>query len=304
MLRFLGRRLIYILSICILIIFAIYLGMGMANNSTVQDPSYDLVRYGQRAWAYTRNFIEDLFTGDLGQIRHEVLGRIGIGNLLADTFFKSMGLLGTALLAATILGITFGVIAALIKNKRIVLLLMMLTILGVSTPTFFAGLLLQQGELKYLDVFGRALVKMAGFGWDFKHMFMPVLVLMARPTAYLTRATFISLDHVLGEHYIQSAYAKGLFKGRVIRVHAFRNIGIPVLTAIGISLRFSLSALPVVEYFFAWPGIGLRLLEAIQQNQARLVVSFALVLGVTIQLINLALDISYRFIDPRLREEL
>lgn len=303
MLRFLGQRILYILLICIMIIFVLYLGMGMARNSTVQQPSYDLVRFGQGAWSRTTHFLEDLFSGELGLVQHETLGRVGIGTVLLDTFFKSMGLLGTALLAASIIGLLIGLLAALVKNKRIVSAVMILTILGVSTPSFFAGVLLQQAELKYLDLFGRALVKMAGFGWDLEHMLMPVLVLMARPTAYLTRAAFISFDQILGEAFIQSAYAKGLFKRKVILVHAFRNTAVPLLTAIGVSLRFSLSTLPVVEYFFAWPGIGLRLLEAIQQNQDRLVVAFALTLGLSIQLVNLALDISYRIIDPRLREE-
>jgi len=303
MLRFFSQRLIYIITICILIIFSIYLGMGMVKNSVVQNPNFDLVRNGQRAWNNTRLYIEDLFTGDLGEIRHERLGQISIWDLLKDTYLNSMGLLATALFVSTVLGFLFGVFAALIKNKMILMALMLLTILGVSTPSFFAALLLQQGELKYLETFGRALVKMAGFGWDFKHMFMPVLVLMARPMAYLTRASFISLNNVLGENYIQTARAKGLYKRTIINVHAFRNIAIPVLTAIGISLRFSLSTLPVVEFFFAWPGIGLRLLEAIQQGQNRLAVTFALVLGLTIQLINLALDMAYRLIDPRLREE-
>lgn len=301
MLRFIGQRLLYISTICVLIIFAIYLGMSMADNSTSQAPNFDLVQFAPRAWDNTRNFIVDLFQGELGLVRHDTLGLIEIKDILGQTALNSMGLLAIALLAATILGISFGVIAALIKNDKVLLAILMLTILGASTPSFFAGLLLQQAELKYLQIFGSPLVKMAGFGWDFEHMAMPVLVLMAYPLAYLIRSSFISLNQVLKEDYIQTAYAKGLFTGRVVRVHAFRNIAIPVLTAIGISLRFSLSTLPVVEYFFAWPGLGLRLLEAIRQGQDRLVVAFALVLGLSIQLINLFLDIIYRVIDPRLR---
>lgn len=301
MLRFLAQRLLYISTICVLIVFSIYLGMGMADNSVTQNPNYDLVYYGQRAWTNTRVFIVDLFKGDLGRIRHNTLGLIDIKDILGQTAINSLGLLATALLAATILGISFGVFAALIKNEKVLLAILMLSILGASTPSFFAGLLLQQGELKYLQIFGNQLVKMAGFGWDFEHMAMPVLVLMAYPLAYLIRSSFISLNQVLKEDYIQTAYAKGLFTGRVVRIHAFRNIAVPVLTAIGISLRFSLSTLPVVEYFFAWPGLGLRLLEGIRQGQDRLVVTFALVLGLTIQLINLLLDVIYRVIDPRLR---
>lgn len=303
MLRFAGRRLVFIFSVCLLIIFTIYLGMGMARNSVVQEPSYDVAKYGQQAWSNTRAYVEDLFAGDLGKVEHELLGNITIWELLKDTYTKSMGLLFVALLASTILGTYIGISAALIKNKQAVLALLVLTILGVSTPSFFAGLLLQQGELRYLAVFGSPLVKMAGFGWDFEHMLMPVLVLMARPLAYVTRASFIALDRVMDENYIQTAFAKGLYQQMVVNAHALRNIAIPVLTAIGVSIRFSLSTLPVVEFFFAWPGIGLRLLEAIGTRQERVVVTLALALGLTFLLINLALDLSYRIIDHRLSEE-
>jgi len=301
--RFISRRLVFILSVCLLIIFSIYLGMGMAGNSVNREPNYNVVDFGQLAWAQTRIYIEDLFTGDLGSIQHEQLGNITIWELLKDTYIKSMGLLFIALLASTLLGTYIGSAAALMKKRQGVMALMILTILGVSTPSFFAGLLLQQGELRFLDIFGMPLVKMAGFGWDFQHMLMPVLVLMARPLAYLTRASFIALNRVMDESYIQTAYSKGLYQRMVVNSHALRNIAIPVLTAIGVSLRFSLSTLPVVEFFFAWPGIGLRLLEAIGNRQERVVVTLALALGLTFLLINLLLDLSYRYIDPRLREE-
>jgi peptide/nickel transport system permease protein len=303
MLRFAGRRSIFIISICVLTVFFIYLGMQMSANSAVREPDYDVVNHGQQAWADTRVYIEDLFSGDLGSIEHELFGEITIWELLKDTYIKSMGLLGVAILASTLLGTSIGISAALIKNKRTVLAIMVLTILGVSTPSFFAGLLLQQGELRYLDIFGRPLVKMAGFGWDFDHMLMPVLVLMARPLAYLTRTSFIALDRILEENFIRTAYAKGLYRRRVVSVHALKNIAIPVLTAVGVSLRFSLSTLPVVEFFFSWPGIGLRLLEAIDARHDRLVVTLALTLGLTLLLVNLLLDLFYRFIDPRIRQD-
>jgi len=302
MLRFISRRILYIVSVCVMIIFAIYLGMGMARNSIVQEPDYKVARFGVTAWANTRAYIENLAKGDLGSIQHETLGRIPIWDLLKDVYIKSMGLLFVALLVSAVLGMYIGITAALIKNKRTVLALLILTIVGVSTPSFFAGLLLQQGELRYMDILGRPLVKMAGFGWDFQHMLMPVLVLMARPLAYITRATFITLDQVMDETYINTAYAKGLNRRRVVLSHAIPNIAIPILTAIGVSLRFSLSTLPVVELFFAWPGIGLRLLEAIGARQMEVAVTLALAIGLTFLVINLLLDIAYRMIDPRLRE--
>jgi len=303
MVRFVGRRLVFIASVCVMIIFSINMGMSMARNSIVREPNYDVGKYGIQAWSSTRTYIENLFKGDLGSVNHELLGTIPVWDLLKDVYSKSMGLLLVALLVSAILGICIGIIAALIKNKQVVWALLVLTIVGVSTPSFFASLLLQQGELRYLDIFGTPLVKMAGYGWDFDHMFMPVLVLMARPLAYITRASFVSLDRVMEENYIRTAYSKGLNQRWVVGTHALKNISISVLTAISVSIRFSLSTLPVVELFFAWPGIGLRLLEAIGTGQTLVVVTLALALGLTILIINLLLDIAFQAIDPRLREE-
>ncbi len=302
MLQFVGKRLVFIISVCVLIIFAVNMGMDMTRNSSVDEPSYDLVHYSQEAWTNTRAYIDSAIAGDLGTVNHEVLGVITVWDLLKDTYTKSWGLLLVSLFIATILGLSFGTFAALVKKQQIVLALLVLTILGVSTPSFFAGLLLQQGEMKYFQATGEQLVKMAGFGWDIEHMLMPVLVLMARPLAYLTRSSFLSLSSVMDENYIRTAHSKGLRERWVVGIHALRNIAVPVLTAVGVSLRFSLSTLPVVEFFFAWPGVGLRLLEAINARQINIVVTLALALGLTFLLINLLLDIAYRLIDPRLRE--
>ncbi len=302
MLQFVGKRLVFIISVCVLIIFAVNMGMDMTRNSSVDEPSYDLVHYSQEAWTNTRAYIDSAIAGDLGTVNHEVLGVITVWDLLKDTYTKSWGLLLVSLFIATMLGLSFGTFAALVKKQQIVLALLVLTILGVSTPSFFAGLLLQQGEMKYFQATGEQLVKMAGFGWDIEHMLMPVLVLMARPLAYLTRSSFLSLSSVMDENYIRTAHSKGLRERWVVGIHALRNIAVPVLTAVGVSLRFSLSTLPVVEFFFAWPGVGLRLLEAINARQINIVVTLALALGLTFLLINLLLDIAYRLIDPRLRE--
>jgi peptide/nickel transport system permease protein len=144
---------------------------------------------------------------------------------------------------------------------------------------------------------------MAGFGWDLEHMLMPVLVLSARPLAYLTRTTFLALDRTMQEDYIRTAFSKGLSMEHTVVEHALRNIAVPILTTIGVSLRFSLSTLPVVELFFAWPGMGRKLLEAINARQTPVVALLASSLGLTFLLVNLFLDIAYRIIDPRMRDQ-
>jgi peptide/nickel transport system permease protein len=177
-----------------------------------------------------------------------------------------------------------------------------LTIIGISLPSFFVALLLQRIVIWQTNNFGRSL-SVGGFGWDVEHMLLPVLVLSARPLAYLTRSSFLSLGHIMQEDFIRTAFAKGLRRPTVINVHALRNIAVPVLTAIGVSLRFSLGTLPVVEFFFGWPGMGYYLINAIDGRQTPVVVALAFIIGATLLSVNLLLDVIYRWVDPRLREE-
>lgn len=301
MLRFIGRRLLFIALVYVLIVFFAHLGMNLVRNSEVSRPDFDLVRQGQRAWGETRAFLVRASRGDLGSVR-SARGSIPVKEVVGESYVNSMGLLLAALLTASLVGVAAGGVAALVRREVVTLPLLTLTILGISTPSFFAGLLLQLGELRYLATFGRRLVSIAGFGWDLKHMLMPVLVLAARPVAYLTRATFLALDRVMEEDYIRTAHAKGAPLRRIVWSHAVRNMGVPVLTAIGVSLRFSLSTLPVVEFFFAWPGMGRRLLEAIDARQDSVVIVLASMLGLTFLITNLLLDIAYRIVDPRIRD--
>ena len=113
----------------------------------------------------------------------------------------------------------------------------------------------------------------------------------------------MSFSDILDQDYIRTARAKGLYKSMVMRGHAYPNAGVPILTALGVSLRFSLGSLPVVEYFLGWPGIGAALLDAIRNRQDAAVAGMALVLGLTFMLVNLFIDILYRYVDPRLKEQ-
>jgi peptide/nickel transport system permease protein len=148
--------------------------------------------------------------------------------------------------------------------------------------------------------FGVPVLPATGFGWD-AHLVMPALVLAARPLAQIAQVTYVSLSEVLGEDYIRTARAKGLHWRVVRNRHALRNALIPILTTLGTSLRFSLASLPVVEYFFVWPGVGLMLWEAIQSGESTLVTDLIVSLGFLFLLINLALEIIYPILDPRLR---
>lgn len=302
MLRFISRRITFIAFVCLLIVFATQLGMRMIRNSEVNQPNYNLVQHSKLAWRDTSDYLTKAIQGNFGYIQ-ESYGLVRVRAILKDAYINSMGLLIVAVLCAVIIGLSAGVFAAMTKHKRIILPLLIISVFGVSTPSFFAGLILRQGEIYYLRAFGHPLVSIAGFGWDYKHMLLPVLVLMAYPVAYLTRATFLAFDRVMEEDFVRTAYSKGLTHSRTVNIHASKNVAIPIFTAIGVSLRYSLSTLPIVEFFFLWPGIGLLMLQAIDKRQTNLVVTLALALGLTFLIINLILDISYRFIDPRVREQ-
>ncbi len=302
MIRFTLRRLAFIAFVLAALVYAVYLGMELVPNSEIDQPNYNVIQPSKKAWRQTRAFFAGIQQGDWGQI--VVAGNaLSIRDILAESYKNSLGLMLPALGVAGILGIGLGSRAALRRHIQSPNLMLLFTLLGISVPSFFVALLLQQGAIRYQRQFGSRLVSVGGFGWDFDHMALPVLVLAARPLAYFTRAIFISLREVMEQDYIRTAQSKGLPLWRVVLRHAAPNFAIPALTAIGISMRFLLGSLPIVEYFFGWHGLGLRTLEGINNRQPQLVAAAAFAFGLTFLLINLGLDISYRYIDPRLMTE-
>jgi ABC-type dipeptide/oligopeptide/nickel transport system permease component len=299
MLRFLLQRAAFSAVVLVGIVFIIYLGMGMSVNSDATEPDFDVFNYTSKAWQDTQSFFNGIAQGDWGFYVADS-GVEQVGDILWPSFINSMGLLLLSLFGAVILGSLLGGITALRKGASLGTLT--LTIIGISLPSFFVALLLQRAVIWHTQTFGRTF-SVGGFGWDYQHMLLPVLVLFARPLAYLTRSSFLSLGHIMQEDFIRTAFAKGLRRFTVVNIHALKNIAIPVLTAIGVSLRFSLGTLPVVEFFFAWPGMGLQLINAINSRQTAVVVALAFIIGATLLSVNFMLDILYRLVDPRLQEK-
>jgi len=303
--RFVLRRSGFILVVSLGIVFFSFFGMRMASNSTSPSPSYDPIPPARYAMQETVRYVRNLSRGDMGimLIRR---GRRGIwtavGDIIADTYPKSMGLLLIALLVAAAIGLPIGVSAAVYRHSALSLGTMTFTLLGVSLPSFSVAALLQIAEIYWYRSFGFRLVPVGGFGWD-AHLVIPTLVLAARPLAYLARIAYMTLSEILDQNYIRTAHSKGLYRSRVMQDHAYPNAAVPILTGLGVSLRFSLGSLPVVEYFLSWPGIGAALLDAIRNRQDVGVAGMALVLGFTFMMINLLLDVLYRYVDPRLKEQ-
>ena len=126
-------------------------------------------------------------------------------------------------------------------------------------------------------------------------------MLAARPAASVTRLSYNTLVEILESDYIRTAQGKGLKRDVILWRHVLRNAGVPLLTTLGVSLRFSLAILPIVEFIFSWPGIGQALLDAMYLQDPTVVIGLVLPFAALFILVNLLLDLLYLRIDPRLR---
>lgn len=301
MLRFLLQRVLFILSVSFCIVYAMQFGITWVQRSEEVEPTTTVLDVIANTGTETVQFFRGALRGDFGQYE-TISGPRDVKELLVQSLPASLGLLLVAMLAATAIGIPLGIWVAIKRKSGLTLTVLLSTMLGISVPSFFLAILLQQSVIYYYVTYERRVLSVGGFGWDYRHMLLPAIVLAVRPVAYLMRTAHIAMDRALQEDYVRTAHAKGLRPAWVINVHMLRNVGVSLITAIAISLRFSLAVLPIVEYIFGWPGLGLRLLQGITNTEAELAMTFALVLGLLLLVGNLILDLAYRLIDPRVRE--
>jgi len=155
-------------------------------------------------------------------------------------------------------------------------LLVFLAILGTSTPSYLAAMLLIWSGTWLCRVTGVDLLPVRGFGWD-AHLILPVLVLAARPAAHVMWLGYTTVARPIDAGFRCAPVADAEELGsRTARLHILRNARVPLLTTVAVSLRFSLAILPIVEFIFNWPGVGQELLVAIQGQDATAVVGMIL----------------------------
>jgi len=292
-----ARHLGFALAVLLTIIYLSFFGLEMARGA----PFAGAVSFGVRA---TLHYMGQLAAGDLGVTSSASKGlrELPVSQVLWPIVNRSLGLLLASLLVTIGIGLPAGILAARWRRSGFSLVILLLTLAGISLPSFFTALLLQIAMIKWARATnGPPLFPVGGFGWD-AHLVLPAVVLAARPIAQLARITFLTLDQVLGQDFIRTARSKGLREGIIWQRHILRNAAISVLTTLGSSLRFSLSSLPVVEFFFGWPGIGFNLLRSISRQDDQLTVALVLCLGLLFIATNWLLEALFVRIDPRLRE--
>jgi peptide/nickel transport system permease protein len=201
------------------------------------------------------------------------------------------------MLVSLIIAIPVGIISATKQYSIVDNVSMLGALLGVSMPNFWLGLLLIllfSLHLGWLPVFGRG---------GIEHLILPAITLGTGMAAITTRLVRSSMLEVLRQDYIRTARAKGLNEKTVIGKHALKNALIPVVTVVGLQFGFLLEGAVIVEVIFAWPGMGRLLVDSIFARDFHVIQGCVLFIAVMFVLFNLLVDISYAYIDPRIRYE-
>jgi ABC-type dipeptide/oligopeptide/nickel transport system permease component len=239
-------------------------------------------------------FLGRLLQGDLG--RSYVTNR-PVREIILERFPATALLTVSSMLLATVLGVLLGVLAAVRPNSWLDTLLMLLALVGISVPSFVAGLLV-------LLLFGVVLgwFPIAGYidqGWEY--LVLPMLTLALRPMSIIARMTRSSMLEVLGQEYIRTALAKGVPTGRVLLRHALRNALNPVVTTVSAWFAGLLAGAFFVEYIFNWPGIGSVAIAAIEKLDYPLIQGTVLFAAVVFVVVNAIVDVLYAVVDPRVQ---
>jgi len=285
----------------IAVIYFSFLGLSVMTARELSEDAIPLPDLFQASVVQTVDYVKMLFTGELGSVVL-VLREEQVSDILLRSYKNSIGLMAISLTLAIFIGTLLGMVAAIRRRGKGAYGMLFATMLGVSIPSFLLAILLQRGGIWYTTTMGKQLVNMGGYGWDYKHLLMPVLVLAGRPLAHISRLVYISLTEIMSQDYIRTARAKGLREYLVILIHAGANLATSLLTAIGVSIRFTLGILPLVEFLFGWPGLGLLALTSIRRRLPLLLIAIALSFGFTLRLIELLIQALNRTIDPQYGE--
>jgi peptide/nickel transport system permease protein len=225
--------------------------------------------------------------------------------ILLDRYVNTIILTVAAVLIATVMGVLAGVISAIRQYSIFDRISMLLALFGNSMPAFWLGLMA-------ILVFSLGLRWFPASGmWPITgprtpltllhHLAMPALTLGISAAAVTARITRSSMLEVIRQDYVRTAYAKGLRERVVIWRHALKNALLPVLTVVGVQFGFLLGGAVLTETVFSWPGIGLALYNAISVRDLPMVQGGVLIVATSFVLVNLAVDLMYAWVDPRIK---
>lgn len=274
------------------------LGMTSEGNTSFDVAQVEATRHklGLDRPGYVRfaAWLEGAVTGDLGR---SYVQPYQVSDLVARALPVTLALITATMLVAIALGIPLGIVSAVFQGGAADYLARIIAILGVSTPTFWFGLILL---LLFAYTFPIFPINGSLSSDGPKVLVLPALAIAAHPAALIARMMRASMLDVLGEDYIRTALAKGLPVFRVVTRHALRNAISPVVTVIGFQFGNLIGAAVAVEYIFALPGLGTLMIQSIYAKDLLVIQGVVLVISVVFILANLAVDLLYNALDPRL----
>jgi peptide/nickel transport system permease protein len=304
MLRYLLRRLVLtipvLLGVATLVFALIHLVPGDPAQSMLgEGASAEEVTQLRHALGLDKPLLEQYWSFMSGLARGDLGSSFRYGTPVAreikDRLFRTFQLAVAAMLVAVLIAIPLGILAAVFRGTAIDHAAMTLALVGISMPNFWLGPLLAILFAVYLGW-----LPVSGTG-GLSHLVLPAVTLGAALAAILARMTRASVLEELRELYVLAARARGASRTRAVVRHAFRNSLIPVVTIIGLQFGAVLTGTIITETIFAWPGVGRLLIQAINFRDYPLVQGCILFISFTYVMMNLLTDITYGFLDPRIR---
>ena len=307
MLKYIIQRLLIAiptaLGVCVIIFSLMYFSPydpaeAMANQYHLDAEQIALLRQELRLdepyFTQLGNWFLNLSRGDLGK---SLIQRRPILEMIGGRFWTTFELAFVGMTLAAIIGITLGILAALKENSIWDSLSMALALLGSAMPDFWLALMLIflfSLTLGWLPTLGQG---------SLKHLIMPAVVVGLVEAGVVARTVRSSLVETLNEDYIRTARSKGLQERWVVIRHGLRNALIPTITILGINLGAVLGGVVIIETVFAREGIGRLLVDSVLDTDMPVVQGVVLFSALVFLLVNLIVDISYAFLDPRIRYE-
>ncbi len=241
-----------------------------------------------------------MLQGDFGT---SIFSNLPVSRLIAQRVEPTLALALSTLLVAVALAIPLGVLAAAKARRLTDRLVMLFAVMGFAMPVFLIGYVLIYvfaDRLGWLPVQGYKPLS-EGIGPWARHLVLPSLALGITYMALIARITRASMLEVLSQDYIRTANSKGLATGRVLLLHALKNAAVPIVTVIGIGIALLISGVVITETVFNIPGLGRLTVDAVLKRDYPIVQGLIIVFAGVKVLVNLMIDISYAFLDPRIR---
>jgi ABC-type dipeptide/oligopeptide/nickel transport system permease component len=304
MLRFVVRRLLLTLPVLLGVATLVFLLIHLVPGDPVQSMLGETATQQEVADLRARLGLDrPLLVQYLGFLRGAAAGDIGVSlrtnqpvaALIGERFGATLELAITSMLMAVAVAVPLGIIAAVCYGTLTDHVATTVALIGMSMPNFWLGPLLAivfSVELGWLPVSGRG---------ELANLVLPAITLGAPLSALLMRMTRASLLEELREQYVLAARSRGVSKTRAIVRHAFRNSLIPLVTIVGLQFGVVLTGAVITETIFAWPGIGRLLVQSISARDYPTVQGCILFIAVMYVLVNLAVDVVYGWLDPRIR---